>query len=528
MNIWKRVGWSSECERIARTKHLALRPEPPQAVGDLLPHQRAAMSKVHRGLGAVLSVPAGGGKTLLARQVWQRHGQPDTLILCPAALVGQIDHVLARRPETVKAMSYERLANPSADTRIDFVPSLVILDEAHRVSRDSVVFRILQRLKERYNPTIVCMTGTLMKRSLRDYAHLFALALDENSPLPRDPGEIDLWADALDENVPYDRRARPDAIRRLFDTPSKDLDTLRSLLYASLSEHPQVYLPFSTETSGPGLTIRWYRPGQMFRLSGSEDPADRQRYEQLARWVDAVDGGTDPMGNTILDGFAAGRLRRTVPLGWMHLPKDLPREILIARADWEHLVKQEIAAGRALSEGRVAQIPSIRETEVYKRWSAVRARYRRSERPVLLDPGLDPAVFRLWPEPRVGTCYWTSTPEIGRWIASGSDLRYFGAGDDIPGQPIPAVFSIQAHGTGKNLQHYQDAIVLEPPTGPAQIEQLLARLDRTGQELPVTYHFYFLTEDRYRSWLTRACDDARVVFNTVGGDLPRILKAEHR
>ena len=358
------------------------------------------MSKVRRGLGAVLSVPAGGGKTLLARQVWQRHGQPDTLILCPAALVGQIDHVLARRPETVKALSYERLANPSADTRIDFVPSLVILDEAHRVSRDSVVYRILQRLKERHNPTIVCMTGTLMRRSLRDYAHLFALALDENSPLPRDPGEIDLWADALDENVPYDRRARPDAICRLFDTPSKDLDTLRSLLYASLSEHPQVYMPLSAETAGPGLTIRWYRPGQMFRLSGSEDPADRQRYEQLARWVDAVDSGTDPMGNTILDGFAAGRLRRTVPLGWLHLPKDLPREILIARADWEHLVKQEIAAGRALSEGRVAQIPSIRETAVYKRWSAVRARYRRSERPVLLDPGLDP-LFSV-PSPRPG------------------------------------------------------------------------------------------------------------------------------
>ena len=453
----------------------------------------------------------------------QRHGQPDTLILRPAALVGQIDRVLARRPETVKALSYERLANPSAvDTRIDFVPSLVILDEAHRVSRDSVVYRILQRLKERHNPTIVCMTGTLMRRSLRDYAHLFALALDENSPLPRDPGEIDLWADALDENVPYDRRARPDAICRLFDTPSKDLDTLRSLLYASLSEHPGLHAALGRDRR-PGSDDPLVPARQMFRLSGSGSGRPTAlrtagAMGRCGRQRNRSDGQHDPSTGS----RPAGSGAPCRSAGYVSAQRSAAR-ILIAQADWEHLVKQR-------DRGRACALRDGRADPVDPRDRGVQTLVRGPPLPPVraagaARPGLDP-LFSV-PSPRPGPVIGLP-PEIGRWIAQSSQLRYFGAGDDIPGQPSGGVFDPGARDR-QNLQHYQDAIVLEPPTGPAQIRAAAGWLDRTGQELPVTYHFYFLTKDRYRSWLTRACDDARVVFqHGRRRSSADPLKAEHR
>ena len=519
MTTWKRVPWSAECERLqgVYTDEVPVYRSMSAYLAtplDLLPHQRAALEATpHIGRGAVLSVPAGGGKTLLARLVWEGLHRPRTLLLCPASLLDQIDPVLCA-DDRVTEVSYERLANPASEVSFEGDPQLILLDEAHRLSRDSVAYRLVARIQERYGCPVVAMTGTLMRRSVRDYAHLFALALGDRSPLPRNNREIDLWADALDENVSYINRAHLGALRDLLGSAARV--ECRSTLYKKMAAHPQVYLPATDEVSyGSGLRV------------GSLEP--EYILADISFAMLKLDHGVDPDGNPILDNFARARLARTLPLGWVHRPRDLQREVYTARADWEHLVRRLMASGEALSEGRAARLSQVQTDPVYLRWKAVRAIYRRSERPVPLAPIEHLREwYRYLLEPyREGVAIWTQTPAIGVAVAEALDLPYYGAdGEDLPTDGRGGVYSIQVHGTGKNLQAYDRALVLEPPTGPAQIEQLLARLYRQGQARKVCYDFFFHDTEKWQEWLQRARDDAKVVYGSVGGETPRILQAE--
>ena len=44
------------------------------------------------------------------------------------------------------------------------------------------------------------------------------------------------------------------------------------------------------------------------------------------------------------------------------------------------------------------------------------------------------------------------------------------------------VASIKAHGIGKNLQHHQNQLLVQLPRGGTEMEQLLGRVHRKGQE----------------------------------------------
>ncbi len=104
--------------------------------------------------------------------------------------------------------------------------------------------------------------------------------------------------------------------------------------------------------------------------------------------------------------------------------------------------------------------------------------------------------------PGSGTIYWYHHQEVGRWLVeamsakSVSGILHCPAGEhanktilDHANKDRIVVASWDAHGTGKNLQHFEHMCVVQWPRSARTAEQLLGRLHRRGQkadELPVT------------------------------------------
>jgi hypothetical protein len=76
--------------------------------------------------------------------------------------------------------------------------------------------------------------------------------------------------------------------------------------------------------------------------------------------------------------------------------------------------------------------------------------------------------------------------------------------------------SIQAHGTGKNLQKWSDAYVLEPPSGGAAWEQLLGRLHRQGQTADAVIFAVAQHAPAFAHALRSARTDARYIEDVSG------------
>lgn len=119
---------------------------------------------------------------------------------------------------------------------------------------------------------------------------------------------------------------------------------------------------------------------------------------------------------------------------------------------------------------------------------------------------------------RQGPCVvWVDSVAFGRRLASDLGVEYYGEGDGAAlaaaSGRVTVVASVQAHGTGSNLQQFHRAVVLAYIANGAGWEQLLGRLHRAGQTRPVTY----LVHPGLRGGLARACEESRFIESVTGG-----------
>src|SRR5690606_29903278 len=92
-------------------------------------------------------------------------------------------------------------------------PDLIVADEAQylkNVKIAAVARRVARYLAANPKCRFCCMSGTLTKGSLLDYAHLLVWALRNGAPVPLDPDEQQDWANALDARVQEFERNPPD------------------------------------------------------------------------------------------------------------------------------------------------------------------------------------------------------------------------------------------------------------------------------------------------------------------------------
>jgi hypothetical protein len=117
---------------------------------------------------------------------------------------------------------------------------------------------------------------------------------------------------------------------------------------------------------------------------------------------------------------------------------------------------------------------------------------------------------------------WVQLAAVGHKLAELTGFATYGAGaeaserlESARHKAHPAIVSIAAHGTGKNLQAWGNQVIAHPLAHPARWEQMLARTHRPGQrrdEVRATVYVHGL----FGRALSRARADARYIYETTG------------
>ncbi len=217
----KRVA--QDPEAMAREMTQALRE--PGGTMCLRPVQALALYEMMMVGGAFCPMGVGVGKTLVFLLA--------PVVLCLERPLGLLPASLREKTErerrayaehfkvdrTMGLVSYEELGREAAANLLALKePDGLITDESHRLKNPKAACtrRVDRQMSENPDTAFVAMSGTMIKNSVRDFAHLLRWSLGpENAPIPMAEGELEEWADALDERVQPLQRVRPGALLEL-------------------------------------------------------------------------------------------------------------------------------------------------------------------------------------------------------------------------------------------------------------------------------------------------------------------------
>jgi len=207
----------------------------------------------------------GGGKSLLCALLPLVLEAKRPVLLMPASLVSKTwseREILKehwRLPTNVQIVSYESLSLVASARKLEYIqPDLIVCDELHYLkARKAGRTRRVVRYMHSYPDTkFAGVSGTIMRSSILDFAHLLRFALKKGAPIPATEDEIVTWADCLDEKVNPLARRRPHAIFDLGERPSgvDEITAARIVFQNRLLETPGVVA--SAKTDGVTCSIR--------------------------------------------------------------------------------------------------------------------------------------------------------------------------------------------------------------------------------------------------------------------------------
>ena len=87
------------------------------------------------------------------------------------------------------------------------------------------------------------------------------------------------------------------------------------------------------------------------------------------------------------------------------------------------------------------------------------------------------------------------------------------------------ICSIPAHSTGKNLQHFSNQLIVDPPRGGAVWEQMLGRTHRQGQEEDEVHAKVLASTEFEKAKIWEAWHDCEYV-QLAGGGQQKMLMAD--
>ena len=190
----------------------------------LRPAQAAALKDVYEVGGLFGPLAVGSGKSLVTLTAPVLLGSERPVLLLPAALREQTRReVIPRMGEhwklhpNLRLVGYEELGIESRANLLDeLAPDLIVADEVHCLANVKAgrSRRVARYLDAHPGCRFAALSGTITRKSLRDYAHLLAWCLRDGSPLPLEWGDLQDWADCLDADVDEGRRLLPGALMR--------------------------------------------------------------------------------------------------------------------------------------------------------------------------------------------------------------------------------------------------------------------------------------------------------------------------
>lgn len=465
------------------------------------------------------------------------------VLLLPAALIEKTQHErmeLAkhwRLPTNLQTLSYEIMGRVSCAQKLDYIrPDLLVCDECHRLKnlRAGVSRRVKRYMHDNPTTKFVGISGTIMKSSLKDFAHILRWALKNGAPIPMTDDEVGLWADALDERVNPVARCRPGALLSLGPMPEDESDALskaRRVFQSRLLETPGVVASGKSDGFEGSLYIR--------AIEYDVAPITEAHFDKLrTTW-------TTPDDWAFSEALELWRHARSLALGlhsiWDPRP---PQEWLAARKAWASCVREIL--GRSQSLDTELQVVNAVDSGSYRHpgakellaaWRAIKGTFTPNPKDVWHD---DSAlrVCEEWAAKHRAAgnagIIWVSEVFFAKELARRTGLPYYGADglDAKTGRSIVQVdgkssilASIAANSTGRNLQCFSHNLITSPPPGAMGFEQLLGRTHRQGQLADeVTVDVLLGCREHYDA-VMRAREGAAAAADTLGHD-QKILLAD--
>lgn len=478
----------------------------------LRPVQSAIIHEAAMAGGLLGACAAGSGKTLASLLVGAEMGAKKIVLLVPPQLRAQLLSVDIPRLnqhwllplDRLRIVAYSELSNARTHDILDQIkPDVIVADEAHSLKLRAAARtkRFNRYFKEHPECRFVALSGTITRKSLVDFQHLSELALKKNSPLPNSWHALCEWSEAIDVS---DDPMPPGALLKLCDDqervaatdPGALADTgkaarahqaVRSAFRRRLIETPGV-VATSESAVGTSLVINAVRPV----VPAEVTVAIR---ELRRKWEIAGDELTDILEvSRIARQLAAGIFTR-----WDWPDKKVDYEWLGARSAWHKEVREVLKRSikgmdspllvtKAVQDGRVT-------SECYAQWVEHKSRWH-PEPPretVWISDFLVKYAVEWGREngtKATPAIIWYQHTAIGHAIARVGGFPFFGAGTaasedltKVDTKKTPCIVaSIKAHGTGKNLQQFNTGLITTCPSSGADMEQLIARNHRPGQD----------------------------------------------
>jgi hypothetical protein len=496
----------------------------PGAKLKLWPLQNAALHELSLANGGFLSISVGGGKTLVSLLAADAMQSRRMVLLVKPQLRQQLYHRDVpfyskhfKIPlDRIHVVSYNELSSVKRRDVLDKInPDLIVADEAHslRMLSSARTRRFVRYMRQHPGTRFVALSGTMSKRSIKDYAHLIEFALRKNSPLPVSFRVLEEWAEALDVS---DEPKDP-GVLRLFCVNGEGVregyqrrvnETLGVVASAEGSLGTSLIIAPRTLALPPVVMDRLFNK-------------DTGLY---ATWQVGEEA--------LADGMALNRAARQIVSGfyyeWKWKDGKRDAEWIMARRAWHKAVRTYLQhnsrAGmdspfllaRAAQEGRW-------DCPAWAGWAAVKDR----PEPQTVATWLSPFMVRdavIWARERVkakenGIIFYEHNA-LGQAIAQVGELPIFGAGADATTADVKKtpviVCSIRAQGEGKNLQAWNRMLVTAPPANGLAWEQMIGRQHRPGQQADEVIVEPYLHCDEFRNAFESALKDAAYIEETQG------------
>ena len=489
--------------------------------------QSVALAEASRADGLVAPIQVGGGKELISLLLPEAMDAERAIILTKPSLKVQMIRNAHERWGKHFRIDFDRFriysyAELSSAKKADLLEreeiDLLVCDEAHYLRNLSSArgkrFERFTRAHPRCRYAF--LSGTLLRRSIRDIAPFFELALRKNSPLPKGYHELNGWAGALDKDpdVPF----RPGVLKEFCQAG----ETVRQGVHRRLAETLGVVYPPENHEGLPSLVIR--------RLS-VQVPADVQKGLTGTRTTWKV--GDEELVTALEHSAALAQLSCGFFYRWVWPGGQKNHDWLEARSLWRREVREKLKrAAPKLDSPFLLQVAAERHREwdlagrpkprpdhlwdsvAWEGWRELRHIPPPAVEPVWVSDFLVDAAIAWGKQKRdVGAIIWYSFRAVGQRISEKGGFPLYGPGTDAGLATAPVIVcSVQAQGTGKNLQHrYAENLILSLPPNGEIFEQLVGRTHREGQEADEVLVDWFGHTDELRTAMEQVKRDAELV-----------------
>ena len=279
--------------------------------------QAQALTEAYHVGGLFAPIGVGRGKTLISLLFFLVVGSRRPLLLIPAKLrektrrdqIALANHW--RIPNFIRIESFELLGRAQSANLLElYQPDAIFADEAHKLrnTHAACTKRVGRWMNDHPLTKFGAASGTITKRSLRDYWHIMKWCLKMGTPLPQSWSEIELWANALDQHVDERLRALPGALSLFaenlqYHQAFVEIDKVRQGFRRRFTETPGVVVSLG-ETVNASIIIQ----GTELPTSPAQDDA----FKHLrTKWE-------MPDGWALTDAMSVWRVARELSLGFYY------------------------------------------------------------------------------------------------------------------------------------------------------------------------------------------------------------------